>query len=291
MPIKHGIGYGEYTPEKLQCFESFLSMHIRWTKAVLQRHPYWVFTYNYIDATAGCGYCPESNMPGSPLVFLAIAHRLGMPYHADFIEVEPGNHFLLAGAIPHDAHQYVSTHHGDYCDVLPRLIERLDKNAFGLIFIDHSGAVTELMDRIEILERLSIKHPKIEILIYVPAANVKRVLYHRNIRLEDCLQGIRKRHWLVRKPMGKHQWTFLMGSNTPPPEYPSIGFYRLDSQEGQQIFGILNYTNQELEECQQLNLPSIERMPNISRIQSIAVSEQMPLNGLAEYVNDAKRGQ
>lgn len=291
MPIKHGIGYGEHTPEKLQCFERLLSMHIRWTKAVLQRNPYWTFRYHYIDATAGCGYCPESDMLGSPLVFLEVAHRLEMPYRADFIEIEPGNHFLLMGTIPDNASQHTTTHHGDYRDVIPRLLKTGSQKDFGLLFVDHSGDAKPPFD-VETLSLVSRSRPKMEILIYVSAANVKRVLHETETRLESYLATIEKRYWLVREPMGRHQWTFLCGSNSDQlKDYRAIGFHRLDSIEGQQVFNTLNYTNQELEAWQQPSLPFIEPMPNISGTQPIGASEQMPLSGLEVYASDARKDQ
>lgn len=286
MPIQHEIGYGEYTPQKLEHLKRFFEMHIGWTAGVVRRHPYWQAHYHYIDATAGCGYCPELDLPGSPLVFLQCVDGL-IPYHADFIEREPGNCMQLMGAMPESKHEKVKIHLGDYRDELPRLTEKVGKNNFGLLFIDHSGDMTSLMERIPTLENFSICRPKMEILMYVPAANFKRVLYQTGTRLEDCLQGIRKRYWLVREPMGKHQWTFLMGSNTPPPEYRAKGFYRLDSAEGQEIFSTLNFTNKERDEWNSHTEPT----PNTYSIPATVPSGQRPLFDLAEYASIAKNAR
>ena len=57
-----------------------------------------------------------------------------------------------------------------------------------------------------------------------------------------------KKQWLIREPIGKHQWTFMLGTNWKKfPEWKKEGFYRIDTEEGQRVFRRLNWTAGERE--------------------------------------------
>ena len=125
-----------------------------------------------------------------------------------------------------------------------------------------------------------------EILLNLSATNLKRNHGIADKKLSDCIKLLNKKHWLVRKPIrkDKHQWTFLMGSNDPRIKpYTAIRFHRLDSEEGQKIFNILNFTRGEQAEWDR----HTELTPNTSSILATAPSGQKPLAGLETCVNPA----
>jgi hypothetical protein len=69
------------------------------------------------------------------------------------------------------------------------------------------------------------------------------------------MADVGKQHWLVRKPSkNQHKWTFLLGSNYPFKDYKKIGFIRLETDEGAEIFESLNYTEQERRDRRQPRL-------------------------------------
>jgi hypothetical protein len=75
MPIQDGVGFSQWTRIKLQHLGAILAMHVRITKAVLSKNPYYNRVYHFIDATAGPGkyVVGSQEMQGSPLMFLEVA--------------------------------------------------------------------------------------------------------------------------------------------------------------------------------------------------------------------------
>lgn len=93
MPIENGIGFGEYTPVKIEHLSKILAMHMAITQAVIKKHAsYYEIEYRYVDLTAGKGSTPDGSI-GSPLVFLNKAGepKFEIPFRADFIEREQSN--------------------------------------------------------------------------------------------------------------------------------------------------------------------------------------------------------
>jgi len=61
------------------------------------------------------------------------------------------------------------------------------------------------------------------------------------------MASIDKRVWLVRQCSGRHQWTFLLGTNWDSfPEFHNHGFFKADSPVGQQVLEQLDNTATEL---------------------------------------------
>ena len=87
--------------------------------------------------------------------------------------------------------------------------------------------------------------PRMEVLMYLSATNLKREHDITPQLLSDRIAGIGKSHWIVRRPItgDSHQWTFLLGSNTDLfTDYRRIDFYHLNSKEAQSFFPKLNFT-------------------------------------------------
>jgi hypothetical protein len=99
-----------------------------------------------------------------------------------------------------------------------------------------------------------------EILFYLSATGIKRQFQQTHKLLADFLNATGKQHWLIRKPFkgDKHQWTFLLGSNSDLfKPYKSIRnyFYLLNSPEGQQVFEKMNFSQEQRVEQKQPRLP------------------------------------
>lgn len=253
MPKVDNVGYGEFTARKMEILKNIFGMHLAITQAVLNKRQSFKQIYKYIDATAGKGYVPESLIPGSPLVFIETVHskKIYKPFEVHLIEQEKINFNELQESVLElckkngwDAQKFTYFHHGCYENVLPKLLYIKNDRELGLIFIDHSGELPNF----SAINLISHLRPRMEILLYISARNIKRLHHITNKSLLDYMQEISKKHWLIGKPdkWDRLEWTFLLGSNTDIfPDYKKIDFFRLDSDEAQKFFPKLNLTSKE----------------------------------------------
>ena len=278
MPKHRDLGYGRFTADKAQAFRAILQMQMIIARAVIQKISlkYTPLPYLYLDLTAGPGYSdPHRRIKGSPLIFLELANqplpigrskdkfKAPVPFEAYFFEKDAAFAAQLETEIaPFQASSYcqgLTVHCADYTDPTTgacRLWTTPQKYRYGLIYVDPSGDLPDF----DTLACLAERFPRVEILIHIAAAIVKRRSQAHNIpeRLVDLIGKIPKPHWLIRKARrgDKHQWTFLMGTgdNELFKGLKREQFHPVDSPEGRRILEQLNYTQQELFERRQPRL-------------------------------------
>jgi len=253
MPIENGVGFGEYTGVKIEHLSKILAMHMAITQVVIKKHAsYYEPEYRYIDLTAGKGSTPDGNK-GSPIVFLDKVNdtKFDIPYRVDLIEREQSNIEELQNVVlshPMGKREFVHFHPGEYENVIPNLLKSKKDFVLGLIYVDPTGS-KDLPD-VNTLALISRMRPRMEILFYLSATSVKRQYQQTHKFLVDFLNATGKQNWLIRKPFkgDKHQWTFLLGSNSDLfKPYKSIRsyFYLLNSSEGQEVFEKMNLSQEQ----------------------------------------------
>jgi len=252
------LGVSDYTVYKQRHLGAVLNAHLRICSAILRRATWAHEEYHYFDLHAGPGRYTHNglNLAGSPLIFLDNLKTMGVRCHAVFFEIDDSLRTELVRNIrPYlDLPGLSVSINGDHEQFLPCYFgppQKRPKRIFGLVYADPTGKAPPfgLLSRMFRQKRFST----LDLLLYFSATNLKRQLKapgcQFNSRLKEVLMVIDKRHWIVREPYGRHQWTFLIGTNwTDFPVFERLGFHRWDSDEGQRILDILNYTNEELDE-------------------------------------------
>lgn len=239
MPVKNGIGYGQYTLDKQFGLEMLFKYHMSVVREVLGNHPNFPQIYHYIDTNAGSGHNEELDCDGSPLIYEKEIRQIGIGGKSWLIEREPENADILRDLVGGEIII------GDNRDVLHGIIARLPWRAFGLLY--HDPNTVPDFDLLTKACRNSRMY-KMDILIRCSGTSIKRARSaypDKFCNLQEYLSKINKKYWLVRRLAhgDRHQWTFLFGTNWKDiKDWKKRGFYRIDSAEGKQILHTITYT-------------------------------------------------
>lgn len=245
MPIENDVGMSECTALKQDHFRGLMKMSLGIVSGIFKRYkiddPFF-----YFDLNSGPGRYGQ--FVGSPLIFKEEAEKIGIKHKAMFFERNEQSHAELEKNIG-ESSNYI-TINGDH----DRLINfpGLAKPFHGMLYSDENGTPPPWA----VLQKFfqNKNHSKIDCVIYVSATNIKRVFkaWGSCHRLVDGMSLISKKYWLVRKPVEKHQWTFLIGTNWADfPKWEKSGFYKINEPIGESILERLNHTSKELEEIRE----------------------------------------
>jgi len=278
VPIENGAGHSEYTVTKQRDFEHVLDTILGVARSPRCMGQAWAHKeFVYIDLNAGPGVV--GGIEGSPLIFTRRALDLGIPFRAFFFESKSENVHRLSDALADLCESRgVSTDRlqivpGDHNSTVPWFVEThlasLPRDwVYGLAYGDGNGRDDSPFGP---LATIAQRFPRIDHLVNVNTAIYKRVRgAHPDARfLLDDLAGIDKKHRLIRKPIGEWQWSMVLMSNWGRvPEFRELGFRRLDSEEGRDIFERVNYSKRERDDIARpfVQSPPIAVTPSTSGI-------------------------
>lgn len=247
MPKTRGQGQSKDATEwKERGIAAAISVNLQIFASRFANKPWAV--YQHFDLNSGSGMNKEVGCIGSPLAFMQSVDDLGIKnYRAHFIDIERDMVKALQ-IMPGMDRNNCCLFHGDNKSLIaaiPDLIRMTDKPKFaiGTVLIDPNGADVPINE----LAWLSMECPKLDFIINWNSTIFKR-LKGRKGRLEDLMEALNKKYWLIRKPVSVHQWTVLVGRNVKIGDHMSMGFHHLNSEIGQHIFKTCNYTKTEYSE-------------------------------------------
>lgn len=240
------------TPLKQDSLRQLLWWHMDIVKTIWKKRPYMkalndrIRPYRYYELHGGYGV-DENGNPGSPLIFHNVAREHDIPYKAIIYErdLNAFNSLRKQTESFKDYYLYNEDHTKlleIYSDPKFQSIDKYRKYHFGVIYSDPSNADPST----DVLRKVTNAYPKLDIILNLAAASYKRTSHLDDYtNLKDELFSVKK-IWILRKPIGNHQWTMLLGSNWLDfPEWEQKGFVRFDSDVGREWFDKVAYTKQE----------------------------------------------
>jgi len=246
---KDNYGYSKSTLLKQKDFEEIMGTHINISKAIIKKHN-WVYPYYwYFDLNAGPGVHKDAEYGfkiGSPLIFLNEAIEKRLPLNAILFENDKKNHASLLNSISklvttnkQLSRMNITTHSFSNEKLIEKYDKEVTRESYGLIYHDPKGR-----PNFDLFTRFyeNGHHPYIDLMINCPCTTIKRSTYYNskideNRLLNDFLNGINKKYWLIREPYGPFQWSLIIGSNWYHfPRFKELGFLDKNSPEGQKLF-------------------------------------------------------
>ena len=258
MPKYNGVtGHSEATKFKHMCFKEVVCTHFKICQFIISKNSAWCdSTYYYYDLNAGPGIIDGHK--GSPLIFLeeiALPLNNGQTVKSYFFEYDKDNCIALSNEIqnldlPRNIYSPIVIH-GDNKVRFEEVLTDKNYNKFGMAFSDPNGLDLRYgmkgVTNFDLLRAISITPgwKYVDFLINCNTQAIKRVrpcsVTHEDRNLEEFIMGIDKKYWIIRVPEGHWNFSMLIGTNWDRyPTDPTLGFVRLDSKEGQEIFKKLN---------------------------------------------------
>jgi hypothetical protein len=292
----NGTGVSVATADKQDGFRKLVRLHARIVSQVWRKWgTKWDIPRNYVYIDTHCGSGEAGPYgPGSPVIFLQEITKLGLPFHAYFIDDVPANTAALRAHIegqPHAQHCEIRT--GDNEALIgPILNSILRRNqTFGLLYMDPYGLPSE-----PVLERAAGMARHIDLLIRIPTSVLKRTRAVFGVRTghdePDYLTNIlrNKKAWMIREPQVDigdiHQWIFLFGTNDSAwGEWTRERFHRIDSEEGQRILYGATFSHAE---CVNVYRHSSETAMRVAELSGGCCA--FCLNAKAEFIYDTQDG-
>jgi len=252
MPIVNGIGCSEFTFEKQEIFHGIMDMHTSIVKSIIGRGKA-APAYYYFDLTAGAGLYQDDKkrwIIGSPIRAIAHLQTKEMEYFATLYEATKENADVLRNHLT-----MFNRHANTICvinaDSAEVIKEKLNggKPKYGIIYADTNATIPpfETFTKLANISGYSC----IDFMTTYAASSHKRQIKAGHCdakeRLPEILSKINKKFWLIREPTGKHQWTFLIGTNWANfPQWNKRGFFGITTQKGAEIYKQIWMTKAEL---------------------------------------------
>lgn len=242
---------GEHTAQKQTIFSKFIEHHINIVKRIYEKNGGQRKEYLYFDVFAGPGYivnCKYYEGPTSALKFHQLMSLENIKYKIIVAEIDIARRSSLQDILITENAPF--TLKEDAIDCCPKYYHKWH---FGLAYIDPPMTVESFLLTEQLLKDFSEYCPQIDIMIYITAAYMKRFKGMGHVpfdtRLLELMKCAKNKDWVVRKPIGSQQYTFLVGTKITKDLtwalWANEKFHRADSYNGKKILTRLNYNEKE----------------------------------------------
>lgn len=250
-------GQSRATTDKQRCIGSALSIGIKIASAGARKRSWSRFNFWHFDANAGSGWNDTVNVPGSPLVFHAMAdehlsHLTRAAFFCDKNEtaLERLQSRLAANRSHLESSFLIPGDNEEALEVFGDRIANVEspQHAIGCVIIDPNGYWYRDKSGIgaptRITRLFAQAFPKIDLVLNLNTRFYKMARSHAwgsDIPSpREVLASLHKQHWLVRRTqVGGDEFMLAVGRNTPTGDHRAIGMHRLESAEGQHILAMV----------------------------------------------------
>lgn len=248
--------YSGQTPHKQESYQYLIERELAMIGAIRKKHD-WARLHHplFLDLYAGPGKDPNG-CAGSPIILLQAADKQDYTIEAHFYESDRMSlqNLIYNLAVHNDNRNYFVIHPVDNQSVLDLLPKRRNSARLGMAYADPSNG--DLLNAFTLLCKIGQIYRKVDLVINYAAATWKRrhaFEYYKN--LIAILPDAGKQKWLIREPLGKHQWTMLLGTNYleyKPEE--NRRWHDIRTEPGRTYFLRAALTKDELNSSSQLSL-------------------------------------
>jgi len=260
-------GQGATTQFKQYCFHAALAINL----TIYRKYPW--LTVWHLDMHSGSGWNDKVNCPGSPFEYLSSIRQYGISrWRAYFCDRDQKAIEGLKRFIQNNPHCHpLCMDNREALKVFRRDIEAREKYphlAMGTILVDPNGYPFHRPDPVALLNRKN-KPPEFPMEEFGEFCQLFRridVILNLNVNHRCALRGCKERrmvgfanakglaldelprflnrqHWLIRAPLarGGHKFLMMVGRNYRVGDHRKLGFFHLDSHEGQAIVNAIEH--------------------------------------------------
>ncbi len=218
------------------------------------------FPYFHFDCHAGSGINEDVGVIGSPLLFREIAIQQGAKFIMVAIEKNEERGLLLANRLKLFPNCFVQIgDNKELVESIPSIIRRFGDNpsfAFGSVLIDPNSPkdLNEPSIPWDGLRELGRVCPKVDVVFNFPGTAMKRIRCTFGtenryfVDLDKLPNRLRKKHLLIREPIGRTHFTLVVGRNYDYGDWKNRGFYDWNSREGKRLRRKARFTEKERKE-------------------------------------------
>lgn len=278
-------GQSRATIDKQRCIASALSIGLQIADSFASKQAWGRFNFWHFDANAGCGWNNSVDVPGSPIVFHAMADEYlsHMQRQAFFCDINDAALHDLQNRLARNRSHLENSFlfHGDNEEALEVFAERIaacerkPEKAIGCVIVDPNQYWNRNSKGegppVRSVQGFSRRFPKIDLVLNLNTRLYKLAKAHPWGNSWPCprdvLAGLNKKHWLVKRTqVGGNEFLLAVGRNTETGDHRRIGLHKLESLDGEEIISRVAGSRQ----GKLFDAPPLRELPGVSEASDLS---------------------